>query len=86
MQIESLSTENFKKLSTQFFEFTPGVNFISGENGAGKSTLLRAIAASLFGVQMLPGHSDHVATFGQKTWKLSLAFKQIGRASCRERV
>ena len=73
MQIESLSTENFKKLGTQFFEFTPGVNFISGENGAGKSTLLRAIAASLFGVQMLPGHSDHVATFGQKTWKLSLA-------------
>ena len=80
MQIESLSTENFKKLGTQFFEFTSGVNFISGENGAGKSTLLRAIAASLFGVQMLPGHSDHVATFGQKTWKLSLAFKHKGES------
>ena len=78
MEIKSLKTRNFKRLGTQEFHFTSGVNFISGPNGGGKSTVLRGIATAMFGVSMLPGHSDDVATWGQKSWSLALEFTAAG--------
>ena len=78
MQIEKLSTLNFKKLGTKTIAFTPGLNFISGENGQGKSTVLRAIATALFGPQMLPGTADMIPTFGQNRWEVELQFSHEG--------
>lgn len=79
MELKQLRTTNFKRLGTQDFEFTKGLNFIVGENGEGKTTLLRAIATAMFGIQMLPGHSDDVTTWGsQGHWALQLTFTVEG--------
>ncbi len=40
--------------------------------------MLRGIATAMFGVSMLPGHSDDVATWGQKSWSLALEFTAAG--------
>ena len=78
MQINQLSTINFKRMGTKEITFTPGLNFISGENGAGKTTVLRAIATALFGPQMLPGTADMIPTFGQNRWEVELDFEHEG--------
>lgn len=78
MQINSLSTVNFKKLGTTQLQFTPGLNFISGENGQGKTTALRAIATALFGPQMLPGTVEDIPTWGQNRWEVELTFEHEG--------
>lgn len=78
MQINQLTTVNFKRLGTKEITFTPGLNFISGENGAGKTTVLRAIATALFGPQMLPGTADMIPTFGQNRWEVELTFEHEG--------
>lgn len=79
MLLLKLKTKNFKRLTDNEFIFTEGMNFILGENGAGKSTLLRAIATAMFGVQMVPGHSDDIPTRGQTTWALELTFERGGQ-------
>ena len=43
MRVESLETENFRLLSRQRVEFSPGVNVICGDNAQGKTTLLEAV-------------------------------------------
>lgn len=98
MQLTNLITKNFKKLGNREFNFTQGANFILGENGTGKSTVLRAVATALFGVQMLPGVADDIATRGQGNWSVELAFnfqgslytvtrtKSTARVNCGEKL
>lgn len=74
MKLESLKTVNFKRLGSREFNFSEGLNFIVGDNGQGKTTTLRAVAVAMFGIQMLPGHSDDVATWGYDRWSLELEF------------
>lgn len=78
MQLVSLSTENFKKLGTASFSFTPGLNAVVGDNAQGKTTLLRAVATALFGVSVLPGKAEDVATWGTDSWGLTLVFTAKG--------
>lgn len=75
MRLKSLTTTNFKKLGSQEFTFTPGMNVIAGDNAQGKTTLLQAIETALFGVRAVPGKAEHIATWGQKKWSLDLHFE-----------
>ena len=43
MNVESISTENFRLLQTQTVSFSPNVNIIIGDNAQGKTTLLEAV-------------------------------------------
>lgn len=75
MRLKSLTTTHFKKLGSQEFTFTPGMNIIAGDNAQGKTTLLQAIETALFGVRAVPGKAEHIATWGQKKWSLELHFE-----------
>lgn len=74
MKLVSLKTEGFKRLRNHSFSFTNGLNVIVGENAAGKSTLLQALECALFGPTVVPGKTDNIITWGQKTWKVELHF------------
>lgn len=75
MRLKSLKTQNFKKLGTREFTFSTGLNVIAGDNAQGKTTLLQGIETALFGVRAIPGKAEHIATWGQKKWSLTLDFE-----------
>ena len=56
------------------------VTGIVGKNGAGKSTIIKSILG------LVKPDEGHVTINGKEASKLSGAEKEIGRASCRERV
>lgn len=78
MKLISLKTQGFKRLRSHEFKFTDGLNVIVGDNAAGKSTLLQAIECALYGAGVVPGKKEHMITWGQKTWKIDLAFNVEG--------
>ncbi|WP_298039424.1 SMC family ATPase [uncultured Desulfuromonas sp.] len=51
MHILSVQLKNIKSHRQSAFDFSPGINVLSGPNGVGKSTLFEAIGYALFGVE-----------------------------------
>lgn len=75
MRLLKLVTSNFKKLGSDSFDFTNGLNVIAGDNAQGKSTLLEAIGVALFGVSMSSVKKENIATWGQTKWSTELWFQ-----------
>lgn len=74
MRLIKLVTTNFKKLGNSTIEFTLGLNVLAGPNARGKSTVLQAIKCALFGVSMVPGKKEHIASWGQDKFSVQLTF------------
>ena len=49
MKIRSALIQNFGKLKNQFFEFSDGLNVITGKNESGKSSFARFVRFMLYG-------------------------------------
>lgn len=74
MKLISIEAQGFKKLRNFSASFTSGLNVIVGDNAVGKSTLLQAIECALYGAAVVPGKKEHMVTWGQKSWKVTLEF------------
>ena len=72
MRVYWTETENFRLLSPQRVEFSPGVNVITGENAQGKTTLLEAVYLltgvksfrTAFDRELIAFDADHAALSG----------------------
>lgn len=76
MQIRSIHLRNIKSHRDRTFEFTSGINVLSGPNGIGKSTIFEAIGYALFGVDArdFVSNSDRFLSIGSKRGEITIVF------------
>lgn len=66
MYVSKLELKNFRNYESAVIEFSPGINFITGENGSGKTNILEAVSV-LSGIKSFRGTPD----FNMVRWKNS---------------
>ena len=73
MRVDNLSSTNFRNLSRQTTEFSPGVNLIIGENGQGKTNVLEAIYLFKFGRSFRTRRDGEMVRFGEPYCRAEVA-------------
>src|SRR5437016_8154768 len=97
LRLVSLQAQNFKKLKlAKPLPLSEGIILITGLNESGKSTILDAVLYALFGRVIRPSKmpsNEDIISYGNGEAQVRLEFdigenryREIGRASCRERV
>ncbi len=66
MYVSQLELKNFRSYESAVIEFSPGINFITGENGSGKTNILEAVSV-LSGIRSFRGTPD----YNMVRWKSS---------------
>ncbi|MDH4026186.1 MAG: SMC family ATPase, partial [Desulfuromonadales bacterium] len=77
MQILSIQMRNIKSHRDKEYEFSSGINVLSGPNGIGKSTIFEAVGYALFGVDArdFVGNIDRFVTIGEKKGEVKVVFQ-----------
>ena len=77
MQILSIQLKNIKSHREREFQFSPGINVLTGPNGVGKSTLFEAVGYALFGVDArdIVSRADRFLTLGEKRGEVAVNFR-----------
>jgi len=71
MYIESLSLKTFRNYESVVIDFSPKVNFITGENGSGKTNILEAVSV-LANIKSFKGISDQdIVKWGYDSYYIS---------------
>ncbi|MBA3647714.1 MAG: DNA replication and repair protein RecF [Chitinophagales bacterium] len=65
MYLTGLSLQNFKNYHATYFEFSPELNFFTGENGAGKTNVLDAIHYLCLGKSYFHGNDYQAIRHGE---------------------
>jgi DNA replication and repair protein RecF len=74
MRVNSLYTENFRKLAKINFEFSDFFDVIVGQNGSGKTTILEAIYLLSTGKSFITNHILNCISFNSDFFLLSAKF------------
>lgn len=77
MQILSIHMKNIKSHRDKEYDFSSGINVLSGPNGIGKSTIFEAVGYALFGVDArdFVGNIDRFVTIGEKRGEVKVVFQ-----------
>ena len=77
MQILSIYMKNIKSHRDKEYDFSSGINVLSGPNGIGKSTIFEAVGYALFGVDArdFVGNIERFVTIGEKKGEVKVVFQ-----------
>ena len=77
MQILSIHIKNIKSHRDKEYDFSSGINVLSGPNGIGKSTIFEAVGYALFGVDArdFVGNIERFVTIGEKKGEVKVVFQ-----------
>lgn len=78
MQLRSLQLKNFRSYSDARFDFSEGVNVISGANAKGKTTILEAIYLLISGHSFRTAHMQELIKHGEEAFFIEAYYLKHG--------